>query len=392
MAVQRWRRLGALALGAALMAAACGDDSDSGSSSGAKLDAPGDGKVKCTNVSLAFFGALTGGAANLGINIKNGAQLAIDSFNDKNKDCQVKLVEKDSQGDKAQAPALAKSVVDDKSILGVIGPAFSGESNAANPIFNDAGVPIITPSATNPTLSTQKWGIFHRILGNDNDQGPAAATYISGTLKAAKVFVIDDGTDYGKGLADIVKSKLGAAVIGTDKTQEKQTDFAAVVTKVKAAAPDAIFYGGYYGEAGPLTKQLRDAGVKATFVAGDGVKDPGYVEAAGKTAAEGAILTCPCQPVEKYSKDFIDAYKKIAKGQEPQTYSAEAYDAANVFLEALVAGKTDRKAINDFIGTYDKPGITKQIKFDAAGEVTDKSVYAYTVKAGAIVYAAGPIK
>ena len=150
----------------ALLAAGCSSSSSGGSASGSK---------PC-DLELAFFGALTGSSANLGVNIKNGAQLAVNQYDTKNPDCKVTLKGFDSQGDPAVAPGLARQVVADPKIVGVIGPAFSGESEAANPIFNDAGLPVITPSATRVSLSTHGWKIFHRALGNDGSQGPAPPT------------------------------------------------------------------------------------------------------------------------------------------------------------------------------------------------------------------------
>lgn len=392
-------RIGALALGLALVGAACGDDSGSDNAGGdTSTTAAGDTSttagaggagVKCDNLSLGFFGALTGDAANLGINIKKGAELAVSQFTEKNPDCKVTIVDFDSQGSPDKAPDLAKSAIDNKAVVGIVGPAFSGESKAANPLFDEAGLPIITPSATNPALSTNGWKIFHRALASDAEQGPGAAKYIKDTLAAKSVFVVDDASEYGKGLADIVKSSLGDLVKGTDTVQQKQTDFSATVTKIKDASADVLFYGGYYAEAGLLAKQLRDAGVKTVMVAGDGVKDPGFVDAAGADAAEGAIMTCPCAPPENFA-EFTAAYK--AKfNEDPQTYGAEAYDSANAFLAAIAAGKQDRAGILEFLKTYDAPGVTKQMKWDDKGEVADKSVYAYSVKGGKIV-GVGPIK
>ncbi len=389
------RRVGALLLGLSLVAAACGGDDDGATDTTAAGGATettagsGEGGVTCDKIALGFFGALTGDAANLGINIRKGAELAVAQFNEANPNCQVELKSFDSQGSPDQAPALAKSAVDDSSIVGIIGPAFSGESRAALPLFEEAGLPIITPSATNPGLSQNGWKVFHRGLASDAEQGPAAAKYIKDTAKATKVFVIDDASDYGKGIADIVRKDLGSLVIGNDTVQQGQTDFAATVTKVKDAAPDAIFFGGYYTEAGLFVKQLRDAGVKTLVVAGDGVKDPGFIEAAGAAAAEGVITTCPCAPPENFA-DFTAAYK--AKfGEDPQTYGAEAYDAASVFLAGIAAGKTDRSSLLAYIESFDGPGVTKQLKWDETGEVADTSVYAYEVKGGKIV-GVGPIK
>src|SRR5581483_4687528 len=205
---------------AALALAACGSSKKSVSSSGTteSTAAPSSsstvpsavvsgGKCNGQTIALAFFGALTGDNRNLGINERDGAKVAVQQFNQANTSCQVELKQFDSAGDPAQAPALANAVVQDKDVVGVVGPAFSGESKAADPIFNEAGVPTITASATNPALSTNGWKVFHRAVANDDFQGPADAKYILNDLKAKKVAVIDDASEYGKGIADVVRTK-----------------------------------------------------------------------------------------------------------------------------------------------------------------------------------------
>ncbi|KAB2807545.1 branched-chain amino acid ABC transporter substrate-binding protein [Pimelobacter simplex] len=352
---------------------ACGTTEDKGK---------GGGSDAACDLKLAFFGPETGDAAGLGKPIIQGAKLAVDQYN-ADADCKVELVKYDSQGSPDAAPGLARDVVGDESIIGVVGPAFSGESAAAGPIFADVGVPTITPSATNPTLADNGWDTFHRALGNDATQGPAAARYIKDTLKAASVFVIDDASEYGAGLAGIVEKDLGDAVKGTDTIQQKQTDFSATVTKVTAAKPDAVFFGGYYAEATLLIGQLRDGGWDGTFVVADGVKDPAFLDA--KDAAEGTIITCPCIPdtdpaVAQFAKDYEAAF-----GEAPGTYAAESYDAANIFLDGIGDGIDNREDMLKFVNDYDEKGITKQLKFDDKGEPADVHVYAYTVKDGAIV-------
>ncbi|MEV5003059.1 branched-chain amino acid ABC transporter substrate-binding protein [Nocardioides sp. LML1-1-1.1] len=359
-----------LALGLSLTACGTTEDGDGGGSDAA------------CDLKLAFFGPETGDAAGLGKPIIQGAQLAVDQYN-KDAKCKVGLEKKDSQGSPDAAPALATDVVSDESIIGVVGPAFSGESAAAGPIFAEEGVPTITPSATNPTLADNGWATFHRALGNDATQGPAAAKYIKDTIKAKTVYVIDDASEYGAGLAGIVKKDLGGAVSGTDTIQQKQTDFSATVTKVTDKNPDAVFFGGYYAEATLLIGQLRDGGFKGTFVVADGVKDPAFLDA--KKAAEGTIITCPCIPdTDPAVADFAKAYE-AEFGEAPGTYAAESYDAANVFLAGIKDGIDDRKDMLEFVNDYDEKGITKQLKFDDKGEPADVHVYAYTVKDGAIV-------
>lgn len=373
-------KIGVPLVTAALALTACGG------TSGGTTAAPsaGGSSAKVCDLKIGFFGALTGDAANLGQNIQNGAKLAIDQYNTKNADCKVTLASFDSQGDPAQAPALAKKAVDDKTVVGIVGPAFSGESKAADPLFSEAGLVTITPSATNPALATNGWKTFFRVLGNDASQGPAAAKYISDVLGAKKVVVVDDASEYGKGLADIVKSTLGASVTTTDTIQQKQTDFGPTVTKIRSAGADAVFFGGYYAEAGLLRKQMTDAGVTAKLVVGDGVKDDGFVTAAGAAAAEGTIMTCPCLPPDQAKGTFAADFK-AAYNAEPATYSAEGFDAAQIILDAVAAGKSTRADVLASVASYDKAGVTKQLKFDDKGEPSDITVWAYKVEGGKIV-------
>src|SRR5262249_2762636 len=201
------------------------------------------------------------------------------------------------------------------------------------------------------------------------------------TLNGKKVAVIDDASEYGKGLADIVNQQLqdgGAQVVATDSIDPNADDYSSTVNKVKAAAPDTVFYGGYYAQAGKLAKQLKDAGVTAQFVSGDGSLDPGFIESAGDAPAEGVGLTCPCAPPPD---DFATAYKDKFD-TDPGTYSPEAYDSANIILQAIKAGKYDRESINSYVSDIDYTGITKNFKFDDKGEVEAITIYAYKVQDG----------
>jgi len=353
----------ALASVAALTLSACGSSSDN-KDTGNK----GSASALCGK-NLAFLGALTGDAGALGQNMVNGIKLALKEHNDKNADCQINVKTFDSQGDPKNAPALATQIINDDTIFGLVGPGFSGESLATGKTFFEAGLPSISPSATNVTITQQKWTTWHRVIGNDDAQGTADAKYLTDTVKATKVFVVDDGQDYSKGLAGKVKSELGSAAVDSDQIAVKQTDMSAVVTKVNASGADAVFYGGYYTEAGLLAKALRQGGFKGTFMSGDGAEDPNFVTVAGKDAAEGAVLSAPAGPAPSGFG---------ATG----LYATQAYDATNIFLAAVEAGKSTSKEINDFIGSYTADGVSGPIAFDENGDIKQSKIYAYFVKDG----------
>lgn len=372
------RVLGGVAMMALITsAAACGggesDDAAGGDACGKKI---------------AFFGALSGSSAALGINEHNGVKLAVELHNKENPDCKVELLSLDSQGSPDQAPQLAQQAIEDEKVLGVVGPAYSGESEAANPLFAEAGLVHITASATRPSLAEQGWKTFFRVVGNDLSQGPAAGIYIRDVLKADRVFVIDDQSAYGAGLADEVKKVLGSAVVGSDKVQGegKQADFSATVTKVKNANVKAVFFGGYYQEAGLIRKQLTAAGVKAVLVAGDGVNDPGYIQSAGQAAAEGTVITCACAPATEARGSFVSDYKEM-HGSEPGTYSDTAYDAANILLSGIKAGKNTREAMLEHVRSYSGEGVAANYRFSENGEMdpAEVRVWAYKVKDGKVV-------
>ncbi|GAA1628579.1 branched-chain amino acid ABC transporter substrate-binding protein [Actinoplanes couchii] len=377
-----FRAVGAAAVAAFMLGgtAACKADSPSESSGG--------DSAAC-GLKIGFFGALTGDAAGLGIHMRNGTKLAIDQYNTANADCKVELLPLDSQGDPAKAPALAQQAVGDAKVIAIIGPAFSGESEVADPIFEAEGVPTITPSATRPSLSTKGWKTFHRGVGNDESQGPAAGRYIDQVLKAEKVYVVDDQSAYGAGLADEVKKVLGAKVVQSDKVQVKQTDFSAISTKIANSGATSLFFGGYYTEAGLLLKQLKGAGWKGTMVAGDGVNDANFVTVAGQAVAEGTILTCPCAPATEAKGTFVTDYKAAFDNAEPGTYADVSFDITNIALEGIKAGNTTRDKLNTFISGYNAAGAATGVtyKFEATGELDPAQVlvWAFKVQAGKVV-------
>jgi branched-chain amino acid transport system substrate-binding protein len=392
----------AAALGTvALAASACGTTSNTSTSSngggGGLKDLPaqtsitvpanaanpaGDGKAHCpAGTTLAYIGAETGPNAQLGINIFNGVQMAINEHNKANPGCQVGFKKFDTEGDPNKATGPVTQATNEKNIIGVVGLPFSGESQATGNILEQAGLVHITPSATNPGLTKNGWKTFFRALGNDNVQGPAVAQ-LADKLGAKKVYVIQDDSDYGIGLSQTAQKALGSKVVGTDKVTTGQKDFSAVVSKVMNAKPDAVFYSGYYAEAAPLDQQLVSKGYQGAFIGPDGVKDDQFIKLAG-SASGNAYFTCPCLPGDLIP-DFANNYKALTHA-EPGTYSVEAYDAATVLLSGIDKGNTTRAKLLSYVTNYDGQGLSKKLKWDSTGELAETPVFGYKVDNGKIV-------
>jgi branched-chain amino acid transport system substrate-binding protein len=340
-------------------------------------DPAGDGKATCPPLSIAMAGALTGPDSALGINIKDGVQLAVDSHNSANPGCQVQLKAFDTEGDPQKATAIAPQIVDDAFTIGLVGPAFSGETKATGSVFDQAGLVAATASATNVTLSENGWKTFFRGLANDGVQGPSVANYLKNTLNFKKVCVIDDSTDYGVGLAQAVRETLGPVADAACNISVKKgdKDFSAAVTQLKGASPDAVFYSGYYAEASLLVQQLRDGGVNATFVSGDGAKDPQFVKQAGE-ASKDALLSCPCGPP---TAAFADAYTKKFN-QEPGTYSTEGYDLGTIMVKGIDSGAITRPALLDYVKNYNGQGVARTYQWTDKGELTTTLIWIYKVQ------------
>jgi branched-chain amino acid transport system substrate-binding protein len=391
-----WRIVALLAV-LVLVLAACGDDDDNTASGGS---GGGNGGGSKQTVTLGFVGALTGDAANLGINIRNGAKTAIDEYN-KSADAKYNIVLKefDTAGDPAQATTVKDQFINDEKVIGLIGPAFSGETKAVIPALQEAGLVMISASATTKDLPTvvPDATVFHRVIADDTFQGQGIGDYIVSKLSAKNVVVIDDNSEYGKGLAtDTAKAieAKGAKVVKTLTIDPKSQDFSAAVNDAKAANPEVIMYAGYYQEAGRLKKQLTDAGVTAKFISGDGSLDPGFITAAGAAAAEGALLSCPCNWANETSTgklgDFYKAYKADIN-KDPGTYSPEAYDVANIYIDGIKAGNTTRAKMLDYVekgvGKYE--GVSKTIEFADNGNIKTPTLFVFEVKNGKITSTEG---
>jgi branched-chain amino acid transport system substrate-binding protein len=367
--------------------AACGKDKNESSTA---TTAAGGGGGKRT-VAIAFVGPKTGPNANLGINIRDGSRVALKEANAKSTKYNYVLKEFDTQGDPALAPAQKDKYIPDKQVVAVVGPTFSGETKAVLPDLENAGLVMVSPSATNVALPTvvPNSRVFHRVIPDDDVQAKGVSDYILKKIKAKNVALIHDNTEYGKGLWEGVLKLLGAGGVKTavtDAIDPKSQDYSAAVNKVKAASPDVVFYGGYYNEAGRLKKQLTDAGVKSTFVSGDGSLDPGFIVSSGAAGGEGALITCPCKLATADAAGKVGQFARTYKqeiGKDPGTYSSEGYDAFRILVQGIEAGNDTRPKLLDYVenfGSFD--GISKVVSFETNGNVKTGDVFVYEVKGG----------
>jgi len=342
----------------------------------------------CTPRAIAWLGARTGPARRPPF--QNGAELAVHLYNQAHPECPVGYISFDSQGDPDIAKRLAQTIVDDPQIIAVVGPGYSGESSKALPIFELAGLPNVTASATNPDLATQGWTVFHRVSGNDAAQGPASAAFLAQTLKVQRVAIIDDGSLYGKKLADLVAASLGErgiVVAPRGTVDPKGVDYRATVEAIAEIGVDAVYYGGVTEPGVRLLRQLRDAGVIAAFMGGDGVFDPSFISGVGIGSA-GAYATCPCVDPgltdTEARQQFRSDYEAFF-GDAPVGFTMEYFDAANLLLQAIESGVASREAMDRWLDNVDVPGLTKQLSFTENGEIRVGPIQVLQVISGRFV-------
>ena len=341
-------------------------------------------------IKIGHVGPLTGGIAHLGKDNENGARLAIEEANAAKikidgKDANFVLVAEDDQADPKVGTTVAQKLVDAK-VAGVVGHLNSGTSIPASTIYNQAGIPVISGSATNPKLTEQGFKVQFRTVGRDDQQGPAIASYLAETKKPKLVAVIDDATAYGEGIANEVEKTLKSqkiTVLPREKGTDKTTDWKAVLTKLRGRNPDAVFYGGMDATGGLLLKQARELGMKAVFTFGDGACTDKMKELAG-AAADGLLCSQAGIPPQAADRKFLAAYKKRFKA-DPILYAPFTYDGANLIIEAMrKADSTDPKKYLPVLAKVSYMGATGRIEFDAKGDRKDAEMTIFTMKGGTI--------
>ena len=382
---RNWVKVAAIAAAGALVLSGCSSSKKKASGSGGLggSSSSSGGAAPAQTYKIGFIGALSGPNAQLGINERNGASLAIDQANTSGKfKFKIVLDAQDSEGDPAKAPAAATALINDPQVIAVIGPAFSGESKAVNPSFCKAtpSMPIVTASASNAQLQNQGNKCWHRIIPNDNVEGSQGADWLART-GAKKVFVLSDLSTYGAGVAGTMAAELtkkGVKVVkgGVDGTTTK--NYGPIAQTIAASGADALFYGGYDAQAALLAKSLQSAGFKGRTVSGNGAKDSIFTKGSG-SAGNGWYFTCGCQDATTAApaKAFTAAYSAMFK-TPPSTYSPEAYDAANLLIDSIskasASAAATRTSVMTALNAEDFKGITTTIKFAPNGEVQSKSL------------------
>ncbi|MET7753170.1 branched-chain amino acid ABC transporter substrate-binding protein [Streptomyces sp. NPDC005389] len=384
----------------ALTLTACGSRDDKGAEKGG-------GDSGNVTVTIGLDAPLTGELSALGLGIKNSADLAVKTANEKAyvKGVTFKLESLDDQAQPSAGQQNATKFVADKSVLGVVGPLNSSVAESMQKVFDDAKLVQVSPANTNPALSQginwstgdkkRTYKSYFRTATTDAIQGPFAAQYVYNEAKKTKAFIIDDKKTYGAGLAGTFKGefeKLGGKVLGTEHINPDTKDFSAVATKVKSSGADVVYYGGEYPAAGPLAKQIKEAGAKVVVVGGDAIYSPEYVKLGGAAATNGDIATSVGAPIESLAsaKDFLANYKAKGYKEAYEAYGGYAYDSTWAIIEAVKKATEDnggkapeRAKVVEAMQGVSFEGVTGKVSFDEFGDTTNKQLTVYKVEGGA---------
>ena len=361
-----------------------------------------DGGAKAVTVTIGIGAPLTDGAVALGKGMVRGTNLAVKQANETKeiKDLGIVLqtVEGDDKGDPTTGGNVATQFVSNPSLVGVMGTLNSGVTRVAVKIYKQGNIVQVSPANTAVDLTQMGNENYFRVCTVDSVQGPFAADYAFKDAGKKAAFVVDDSTVYGVGLADEWAKQFekdGGKVTGREKTGDKDTDFKALVTKIKSTNPDIVYYGGIYNAGALLSKQVKEGGLAVPVMSGDGSFDPEWIKLAGIAAAEGDMASNVGLPIDLMPKgqDFMAAYTAEFPGEVPAAYDAYSYDAANVIIKAIIAVAKQvgadkvtttegKKAIIAAVAKTDFEGVTGQVKFDSKGDTLNKTITVYAVKGG----------
>ncbi len=343
-------------------------------------------------VTIGHVAATTGPIAHLGKDNENGARMAVDEINAKGlviggRNYKLVMLAEDDAADPKQGTAAAQKLADLK-VQGVIGHETSGTTIPASRIYFNAGIPQISPSASNPKYTRQGFNTAFRNIANDEQLGAALARYAAQTGQAKRIAVIDDRSAYGQGLAmEFIRNLKGEAkVVSRQYTTDKSVDFGALLTAVKASKPDLVFFGGFDAVAGPMLRQMKQIGMPVKFMGGDGLCSDSLARLAGDAMQDGQVICAEAGGVEPSQEQglaqFRAAYKKKF-GIEVLTYAPYAYDAMMTMVDAMrQAGSPDPAKYLPVLAKIRHKGVTGNVAFDARGDVRDGVLTIYTFRKG----------
>jgi branched-chain amino acid transport system substrate-binding protein len=345
-------------------------------------------------VKIGHVGPTSGAIAHLGKDNENGARMAIDELNAKGvtiggKKVKFELLAEDDGGDPKQGTAAAQKLVDSK-VAGVVGHLNSGTSIPASKIYSDAGLPQISPSATNPKYTRQGFKTTFRVVADDVHLGGTLGKYAVTQLKGKSIAVIDDRTAYGQGVADEFEKGVKAAggkTVAREFTNDKATDFTAILTNLKAKKPDVVFFGGMDAVAGPMIRQMKQLGIKAKFMGGDGICSGELPKLSGGAMEDGQVVCAEAGGVEGEQKKGMEEFKarfKTKFNADVQIYAPYVYDSVNVMVAAMEkAGSSDpAKYLPVLAKTTGYKGVTGTITFDEKGDIKNGALTMFTYKGG----------
>jgi branched-chain amino acid transport system substrate-binding protein len=341
-------------------------------------------------IKIGSVAPLTGPQTHIGKDNENGARLAVEEINAKGlelggKKVKLELLGEDDQAEPKTATIVAQKLVD-AGVVAVIGHLNSGTTIPASKIYHDAGIPQISPSATAVAYTAQGYKTAYRVMANDAQQGKALGEFAVSKMGAKKIAIIDDRTAYGQGLADEFEKAaraVGGEVVAREFTNDRATDFSAILTSIKGKTPDLIFFGGMDPQGGPMAKQMKSLGLTAKLLGGDGLQNVNFVKLAGSDA-EGVVASSPGLPIDsmpggpEFRKRFEAKYGGI------QVYAPYAYDAVYALVDAMKrANSAEPAKVLAELPKTDLQGVSGPVKFDAKGDTTGGAVTLYEVKGGA---------
>ena len=345
-------------------------------------------------IKIGHVAPTSGAIAHLGKDNENGARMAIDELNAKGvkiggKSVKLELLAEDDAADPKQGTAAAQKLVDSK-VSGVIGHLNSGTSIPASKIYSDAGIPQISPSATNPKFTRNGYKTTFRVVADVVHLGGTLGRYAVNNVKGKSIAVIDDRTAYGQGVAEEFEKAVKAAggkLVGHEFTTDKASDFMSILTTIKAKKPDVVFFGGMDAVAGPMIRQMKSLGINAKFMGGDGICTSELAKLAGDAMADGQVICAEAGGVEGQQKkgmeDFTARYKTRFNA-DVQVYAPYVYDAVNVMVDAMVRAKSSEPAkyLPELAKTSGYKGVTGTITFDNKGDIKNGALTLFTYKAG----------